>query len=123
MSSFNEPLTVTKINGRWRVARPFRYYIGELNSSDFIDIPEGFETDFASVPRGLWNIFPPDGEYTQAAVLHDYLYNQRKKHGRTRKECDQIFLEAMEVLGVPWWKRRLMYRAVRSFGWIPWKKK
>ena len=83
-------------------------------------MPGGFITDFASVPRGLWNIFPPDGKYTQAAVLHDFLYSNKgdvpKGKNRSKKECDQIFMEAMEVLGVPWMKRHLMYRAVRLFG-------
>lgn len=124
MSSFTEPLTVTKVKqGTWKVAHAFRYYVGEEGSPNFIDVPEGFQTDFASVPRGLWNIFPPDGQYTQAAVLHDFLYGKRDEHGRSRKECDNIFLEAMEVLNVPWWKRQLMHKAVRSFGWIPWSRK
>lgn len=119
-SSFTAPLTVTKLGKSWRVSRSFRYYIAHENSHDYIEVPENFETDFASVPRGLWNIFPPDGEYTQAAVLHDYLYNTKL---RTRSESDRIFLEAMTVLLVPAWKRQLMYRAVRLFGWIPWKKR
>lgn len=124
MSSFTEPLTVTKIaGGVWRVAKGFRYYVGKEDSADFVDVPEGFFTDFASVPRGLWNILPPDGQHTQAAVLHDFLYNQRRIHGRTRKECDRIFLEAMKILGVSWMRRRLMYRGVRIGGWVAWNKK
>jgi hypothetical protein len=124
MSSFTEPLTVTKTgDNTWKVERAFRYDVGEENSGDYVDVPAGFETDFASVPRPLWAFFPPDGRYTQAAVVHDYLYNQRHIHGRKRSECDAIFLEAMGVLGVNWFKRHTMYRAVRSFGWIPWNKK
>lgn len=124
MSSFTEPLTVTKLTGdRWKVSRGFRYYVGAENSSDYIDVPDGFETDFASVPWGFRNLFPKDGPWTQAAVLHDWLYNTRGVNGRTRKECDGIFLEAMKVLNVAWIKRETMYRAVRSFGWIYWNKK
>ena len=124
MSSFTEPLTVTKIGERtWKVARGFRYYVGAEGSADFIDVPEGFETDFASVPQPFWNIFPPDGEYTQAAVLHDYLYNQRRVHGRSRAACDGIFLEAMKVLKVGYLQRWTIYLAVRSFGWLYWSKK
>lgn len=118
---FSAPLTVTKTeHGSWRVAADFRYY--PLHS-DPIDVPMGFETDFASVPRGLWNIFPPDGPWTQAAVVHDWLYNTRGMHVRTRKACDVIFLEAMTALKVPLWKRQLMYRAVRIFGGVYWDKK
>lgn len=123
MSSFTEPLIVKKLKGRmWEVTRSFDYYVGEENSNDKITVSKGFITDFASVPRPFWIVVPPDGQYSQAAVLHDYLYRMQKvgRNRRSRKECDQIFLEAMSVLNVPLWKRRIMYRAVRMFGWIPW---
>lgn len=128
MSSFTRPLTVTKQkNGAWVVETGFIYFVGGEDSDEFIKIPSGFVTDFASVPRIFWSIIPPDGKYSQAAVLHDYLYSRmgEVEHGDytqvyTRKECDKIFLEAMKVLGVGWLKRRVMYRAVRIWGFIPW---
>lgn len=39
-----------------------------------VTVPIHFKTDFASTPRFLWAFFPPYGKYTEAAVLHDYLY-------------------------------------------------
>lgn len=118
MSSFTKPLIVSKINnGSWKTYRRFTYYIDYVGG-DSITVPKGFITDFASIPRMFWIILPPDGEYTQAAVLHDYLYF---KQSRSRKEADQIFLDAMGVLEVPNWKRYPMYHAVRMFGWIPWR--
>jgi len=33
-----------------------------------------------------------------------------------RKWADQHMLEVMEFMRVPWWKRRMCYRAVRMFG-------
>ena len=128
MSSFTDPLTVTKLpGGKWKVSRPFRYYIGCEGSSSFVNIPEDFETDFASVPRGLWNLFPPDGKYSQAAVLHDFLYCKKGRiksiigNPVSRKTCDEIFLEAMQVLGVPWLSRHIIFLAVRACGWLPWR--
>lgn len=116
MSSFTKPLVVEKLsNGKWKTARGFTYYVGDEGSDDKIKVPKGFETDFASVPRIFWVILPPDGKYSQAAVLHDFLYSKRL---RPQKECDNIFLEAMEVLGVSWWKRKIMYRALRMFGFV-----
>lgn len=56
---------------------------------------------------------PPFGNHTKAAVLHDYLYGQGV---RPRKQCDEIFLEAMESLGVSKTRRYVMYWAVRAFG-------
>ncbi|EDR3945519.1 DUF1353 domain-containing protein, partial [Salmonella enterica] len=35
---------------------------------------------------------------------------------RTKKEADLIFLDGMTVMGVPKWKRTIMYWAVRVFG-------
>ena len=119
MSNFTDKLNVTEVGtGIWMVERPFRYYVGSEDSNDFIDVPNGTITDFASVPRIFWTILPPYGEYTQAAVLHDYLY---QTHLRSKKESDKIFLEAMGVLNVPSWKKYIMYEAVNLFGGIAWK--
>lgn len=125
MPKFMKPLVVKKVsNGTWEVYEELEYHVGSKDSDDVIVVPQGTRTDFASVPRGLWNIFPPDGQYASAAVVHDYLYQEHgdvpKGRGRSRKECDDIFLEAMQVLGVPSWKRYTMWLAVRSFGWKAW---
>ncbi|EBC4096737.1 DUF1353 domain-containing protein, partial [Salmonella enterica] len=48
-----------------------------------------------------------------AAIIHDYLYDNAL---RTKQEADRIFLDGMTVLGVPQWKRIIMYYAVRLFG-------
>jgi len=118
MSSFTEKLIVSKISNKyWEVERSFEYYVGEESNPEYIEVPAGFKTDFASVPRMLWNIIPPDGNYTQAAVLHDYMYFRQLFK---RSKCDKIFLEAMEVLKVSLWKRKIMYQSVRLFGWIGW---
>ena len=126
MSSFTKPLTVTKVNKRkWKIERSFTYFIGDENSDGEIRVPKGFITDFASIPRVFWTILPPDGKYTQAAVLHDFLYYKKGKLTNmklSRKECDGVFLEAMEVLSVSWIKRHTIYRAVRMFGWLPFKR-
>jgi len=109
----------------WEVERGFKYYVGEENSDEYVRVPRGFPTDFASVPRAFWVVLPPDGQYSQAAVLHDYLYSCHgvlPKKTYTRKRCDELFLEAMAVLEVPTWKRLIMYRAVRMFAWLGWKK-
>lgn len=110
MSSFSRPLTVTKVADMiWMTEEPFIFE----TERDYIEVPDCFHTDFASVPRFLWSFLPPDGQYTQAAVLHDYLYQSRI---RTRKRSDELFLEAMEVLGVDEGTRNIMYFFVRLFG-------
>lgn len=97
----------------------YRYRVFER----LIDIPKGFITDLASVPKIFRNLLNSYGKnYTRAAVVHDYLYSHGYKMGIKRKEADRIFLEIMKERGVPLWKRSLMYRGVRMFGGLHYKK-
>jgi len=84
----------------------------EGNQDTFV-IPAGFITDFASVPRILWNLFPPYGKYTKAAVVHDYHYINQ---GISREDADGIFRRMMRELGVGYVRRYLMWAAVRIGG-------
>jgi len=77
-------------------------------------VPRGFVTNMASTPRLLWSIFPPAGKWNRAAILHDYLYSPNACCSRFLADC--LFREAMATLNVPWWRRVLMYYAVRLFG-------
>ena len=103
---------MTKIDEyHWQVAKEFTYYVGKEGSDEFITVPLGFTSDLASVPWGLWNLFPKDGLYSQAAVLHDFMLT----HGYPKSKADKVFYEAMGVLKVPGWKRSMMFFAVRMF--------
>ncbi|EAX2276484.1 DUF1353 domain-containing protein [Salmonella enterica subsp. enterica serovar Vitkin] len=64
------------------------------------------------VPRIFWTLLPPDGKYAKAAIIHNWIYDNAL---RTKKEADLISLDRMTVLGVPKWKRIMMYLAVRWF--------
>lgn len=119
MSSFTKPLIVEVFdNGRkFKVVEPFTYY-RENNEKEVLTVPAGFETDFASIPRIFWNIYPPTGggtkrtSYGKCAVLHDAAY---QFGWYSRKECDKLFLEAMEAIGVGKFTRYLFYYCVRLF--------
>jgi len=121
MSSFTNGLVIKFIaeSKMFRVYIAFDYHIGTEDSSDVITVPEGFMTDLASIPPVARWLIPKLGKHAQAAVLHDYLYTYKPFE---RKKCDLIFLEAMKVLRVSFWKRHVMYRAVRLAWWIPWDK-
>lgn len=121
MSSFTTSLISKDLgDGRFKLMQPFSYHVGEEDSDNVITVPIGFVTDYASIPSIFYTLIgPPTGRYGKAAVIHDYLYDTQTT---TRKEADKIFLEAMKVLKVPWWKRRMMWFAVRvGAGWI-WKR-
>ena len=119
MARFDGKLTVTKIDAHlWIVEIPFKYFIGP-DEKEVVTVIDGTLTDFASVPGIFWTLLPPDGEYTQAAVLHDFIY---KGHVFDRKKCDDVFYEAMGVLNVPGWKRWIMWFCLRLFGFAAYKK-
>lgn len=123
MSQFTTPLVVKHIDGRtWEVTERFVYHIGCYPSRNIVTVKQGFRTDFASIPRLFWALLPPTGLYGKAAVIHDWLYREQSFINLTRKWADEIFLEGMLVLGVPKWKAKTMYYAVRAFGWNAWRK-
>ena len=71
----------------WTVYLPLTYVADDGRS---FEIPAGFKTDLASVPKFLWAIFPPDWSYAKSAVLHDYLLTIT-----TSDEAEKLFREAM----------------------------
>jgi len=82
-----------------------------------VAVPEGFVTDFASVPRPFWSLFRPDGNYAYAAVLHDYLYWEQPVN---RSVADDIFRSAMNDLKVTDRQANLLHTAVEQFGQSAW---
>ena len=85
-----------------------------------VQVPSGYVTDFASVPRLFWRVFPPSGKYNRAAIVHDYLYTNSTVCSRFL--ADGLFRELMRHLRVPLWKRVAMYYAVRMGGQRGWKR-
>ena len=52
-------------------------------------------------------------------MVHDYCYWEQTI---SRKEADAVILEGMKDMGVCWVTRKLIYWALRLFGWIAWCK-
>ena len=112
------PLRVEHIDGpKWELVREvtYRTEAGELST-----VREGFQFDFASVPRALWWLYPPTGTkgnpYGIAALVHDWLLVHHKIGGRaiTRKEADDIFLEVMLYTGCRKTLAYTLWMAVRA---------
>lgn len=122
MSAFTENLIVSPLpNGKtWVLRKAFSFYVGEKEDNEIIEVPIGFITDFASVPRVFWWILPKWGKYGNAAVIHDYLYWIQDKTKYPKVKADKIFLEGMEVLKVGKSKAKLMYNAVKYCGKLVW---
>ncbi len=92
------------------LAAPFTF---TRRDGEAITVPAGAGSDGASTPPELWPTIPPFGLYWQAAFLHDFLY---RCTDRPKAECDSIFLEAMEWLGVPNLEAQAIYEGVNLFG-------
>jgi Protein of unknown function (DUF1353) len=103
-------------NKAWVTVRELRYVVGE--SGDAIVVPAGFVTDFASIPEALWSFgLSPHGQYSRAALIHDYLYWSQ---GCSREQADRLMLIAMKESRVTKIDEAAIYAAVRTFGDSAW---
>lgn len=100
----------------------YKDYKHILHTGEEIIIPKGYVTDFASVPRIFWVIFPPHFySYRKPSIIHDYLYTENKII-LSRKESDKEFSELLKQNGAWCVTIFLFYSYVRLFGWIKWNK-
>ncbi|TYL92747.1 DUF1353 domain-containing protein [Bradyrhizobium rifense] len=82
-----------------------------------VEVPEGFVTDFASIPRAFYSLLRPDGDYTYPAILHDYLYWTQE---RPKAECDEVIRLAMLDFKIDPVTVKAIYAAVQTFGQSAW---
>jgi hypothetical protein len=116
MSEFLSRLVLEdEVGETMNVFADFKYYSSMLQG--VVVVPAGFKTDFASIPRLFCRVLPKNGKYDRAAVIHDYLYTTAIV---TKAEADSVFLEAMELCGVSWLERFIMFQAVNLFGLFAW---
>lgn len=112
MSRFPGPLQAELLTDRktWRLLAPFSYVDPDNGR---VEVPAGFVTDFASVPR--WPLtFALMGQYGHAAaVLHDWLY---WTGSLGRQAADRVFLNALRSSGIARWRSYLMFAGVRIGG-------
>lgn len=115
MASFESSLVCTREVGGdlFSLAVPLVYH-SDLIAEQII-VPKGYMTDFASIPRFARSLIPQIGKHVHAAVVHDYLCTDGDRLGISQELADKIFYEAMEVCGVRWSKRKVMFRGVRAF--------
>ena len=119
--------TASVLNNKdiWDTIPGFRYYIGEENSTRYVDVETNFKTDGATIPRWLWWLLPPIGEYTQCTTLHDKLcttyYITQVVNGVetrvriTRKQIDAILKESMDVMNITPWKKTVIMTGVNVY--------
>ena len=121
MSHFKTRLIMEAVDGGWQLTQPF-IYRSELLNCD-IEVPTGYVTDLASVPRLFRFIVPvANAKNRRAAVVHDYLCTNPEGIVKDQKQADQVFREALGVVGVGRFRSAALYYPVRTFqsikGWF-----
>lgn len=116
-----EPLPMRYGKRWWRLVEPLGYLSDVLGGH--VEVPDGFETDMASVPVPLQPLLQKDDGILWPAIVHDFLYSRDCPLAVTRREADLVFLEAMTHCGVGRIKRGLAYNAVRMFAGHSWRKR
>lgn len=108
---FSTPLDLRATNpGEWQLLSPLVY---TSKAEDIYIVPTGMITDLASIPKLLRPAIDRNGLSRPAAVLHDYLY---LIGSLSRKQADELFLEALLSCGVSSFVAKGMYWSVRAFG-------
>jgi hypothetical protein len=104
---------------KWRLLAPVTYraalpVTGGVASVEFT-IPQGFVTDWASVPRLLQSFIPRTGQWDEAAALHD-LFCEALNDGEPivdSRTADRLFEKVMKEADVGVVRRKLMFAGVR----------
>lgn len=78
-----------------------------------VEVPAGFVTDLASIPRIFWSLLPSDGNYAYSAVIHDYLYWTQTM---SREDADRVFALSMADFDISPTTINLIHTAVRKLG-------
>lgn len=116
MDFLTDLVTKTIDDGCSKLMSPLQFYSKSLKR--VIEVPTGFCTDGASVPRLPIIYLAVGGRAKRASCIHDYLYATHET--RSRRQADIVFLEAMKVDGIPLWARELMFVGVRLGGLSSW---
>ncbi len=124
MQRFSEAIQVEFSNDgkTLKLLKGFYYYL-KKDHSETIAVPNGFITD-GFTNMGFHFVIPRYGKGLKCAILHDYMCDvlngiEKKPMDfpiNSRKECDDLFLEAMlETKAFSPFKAFVIYLAVRAF--------
>lgn len=101
---------VVLMDNKFRLTSPF---LVSVEGRETIKVPEGFETDLASVPRVPVVYLAVGNIGHKAAVLHDWLY---ATNYFDRAKCDLLFYHALRESGIGYLNAQAMYLGVRVGG-------
>lgn len=90
-----------------------------------VNVPSGYKTNGANIPRIFWSFYPPNSpEYLSAVVIHDYLCDKAYKNDKNYEDfilADNIFFIALKELGVDKFKSGLFYLSCKTYHFMKYK--
>jgi len=120
MIKFLSSLKVEAIDNKYvRLTESFVIWSSLLNDKGYlglISIPAGFICDYESVPRLPFIFWLLAHTSKRGGVVHDYLYRKDSVPLVPRCIVDAVYEEIMESRNNWWWRRKLKYYGVRTFG-------
>ena len=105
-------------NRLWVLTQPFIVSVDD----EVYNVPRGFVTDGASVPRLLYPICSPvAGPFGQGAIVHDWFYSvDGPDIGRLK--ADLVLYAMGRFRGAKLGESQLVKSGVNLFGWMSYKK-
>ncbi len=87
-----------------------------------LEVPAGFVTDLASIPRVLRNLpwLDPNGLSRRPAIMHDWLYGSARGRRFGKQFADSFLRSGLLVEGATKSTANAFYYAVRWFGGGSW---
>lgn len=114
---FSEKHTSLSGENTWVVSGCLSYYIGPRVNEHWVCVPNGYRVTGPCVPDFFKDWIKPWDKDGHAVIVHNYLckIGTSRMNGEritlSRRKANKVFLEAMGVLGVPLWKRVVLYLA------------
>lgn len=118
MSVFTENINIAPLpkENLWITTATIRFYLFEEWIWEYIDIPEWYKFDWASIPRLFWILFAPAEPKTiTPAVLHDYLTDIKQFWYFL---THHYFYVALRISWNGRFKSSIFFIWVCLFGWI-----
>jgi hypothetical protein len=123
MSKFLTELRAPLKNGSETVYVLEESLIYQSDLAGRVEVPTGFETDLASVPRLPLVYWAFGGRAHREAVIHDCLYLIDSNPGVDCSIANKVFLEAMKARGKPFYVYYPMYLGVKLGGFASYHKR
>ena len=116
---YPKPHSEWTADGRQKLLSDYVCHVNSLGV-DFV-IPAGFIWDGLSIPRIFWVFVghPYSARGIVPSLVHDWLCDRLCNYPE-RLLADAVFFYLLSSQGVPYWRRALLYGAVRIWGRVKW---